>query len=922
MPLDALHQELLYITSQNTHPIAVQPPPPKTTNRGFRHNQELSTRDPFSFDKGGNQANFLDLFQNIRPDEIPPDVIGAIDRVLLLETNPAGINNFPLQQSQQFSSNVDSRNRDHGLITDNVLSRLLNTNPQKNVQNLRPFNIASNPKDMFRPEVDESLFMTVNRPVPVPASKPKVDFQEIHQLIESFQKLLSTSPNVNRAPPVDTNIRRVKIQKQSAIDNFHSIADSLLNVFPPKTSPNIRSSKLGPQRNTNRRRPTDPINSKNKRMPATRKPQIPKPPTEIFVRRNQKQWQIPQHSTARAHQNQRTKTRQGKQPPALVIPHGQNSQIPNKLIQSKTTTTIKKPKQPALPLIRQHKQHTRINGDINQKPPPKVTPRDIPITLPNTNVVAIKVPPKTQTNGIEIKIPVTWQYFGSVKGKTGTSPSNRKVSVQMSSIKIPYNWRKFQAMHVIPHKERVTEFKKSERTQNRNAKMTQTTKGFAKQTEMLTTRVLTQTTSVPTINVKATPSNAKKSNTSKPKEELSATKLLKLIKKKLKQAKKTGNIPFSLLKMLLEKRQTLIRKLKEERKMKKRKRKEREQTKRKEKLKATKEKTITTPGPKILTKQNLIGDKRTIKVDNHPIIPSNAPAKNIINIGKNFIRSFNPDNTSVLSTKYSNNRTKLSRYDIINQTSQHINSENTNKMSSFSPGDPTVSLLGLDSRPSQSKTRKSNPAGNIKHIDPKYSWPKHTVAKGSEIIYNNEKHTVVKGSETTNNNAKHTIAKGYNNKIPRVVKGSENINDNAKHSVVKGPGTINNNAKHTVVKGSETINKNANNADKLSETVIHLPKSHSNSQSITNSPLPNNTEVNNAYILHALRLQKQQSMTGIDPPPPIHTTAASQSDFNSLTGDINRKDNLNVMTTPKYQEWIPDGPPPPPPPPPPTPLSP
>jgi hypothetical protein len=59
--------------------------------------------------------------------------------------------------------------------------------------------------------------------------------------------------------------------------------------------------------------------------------------------------------------------------------------------------------------------------------------------------------------------------------------------------------------------------------------MTQTTKGFAKQTEMLTTRVLTQTTALPTINVKATPSNAKKSNTSKPKEELSATKLLHVL---------------------------------------------------------------------------------------------------------------------------------------------------------------------------------------------------------------------------------------------------------------------------------------------------------------------------------------------------------------------------------------------------------
>jgi hypothetical protein len=82
----------------------------------FRHNQELSARDPFSFDKGGNQAKFLDFFQNIRLDEIPPDVIGAIDRVLLLETNPVGINNFPLQQSQQFSSNIDSRNGDHGLI--------------------------------------------------------------------------------------------------------------------------------------------------------------------------------------------------------------------------------------------------------------------------------------------------------------------------------------------------------------------------------------------------------------------------------------------------------------------------------------------------------------------------------------------------------------------------------------------------------------------------------------------------------------------------------------------------------------------------------------------------------------------------------------------------------------------------------------
>jgi hypothetical protein len=43
---------------------------------------------------------------------------------------------------------------------------------------------------MFRPEVDESLFMTVQQSVPVATSKPKVDFQEIHQLIESFQQLL------------------------------------------------------------------------------------------------------------------------------------------------------------------------------------------------------------------------------------------------------------------------------------------------------------------------------------------------------------------------------------------------------------------------------------------------------------------------------------------------------------------------------------------------------------------------------------------------------------------------------------------------------------------------------------------------------------------------------------------------------------
>jgi hypothetical protein len=72
-------------------------------------------------------------------------------------------------------------------------------------------------------------------------------------------------------------------------------------------------------------------------------------------------------------------------------------------------------------------------------------------------------------------------------------------------MKIPNNWRQFQVMHVIPHKERLTEFKKPKMTQNGNAKMTQTTKGFAKQTEMLTTRVLTQTTALPTINVKATP---------------------------------------------------------------------------------------------------------------------------------------------------------------------------------------------------------------------------------------------------------------------------------------------------------------------------------------------------------------------------------------------------------------------------------
>jgi hypothetical protein len=93
--------------------------------------------------------------------------------------------------------------------------------------------------------------MTVQQSVPVATSKPKVDFQEIHQLIESFQQLLlTTPPNVNRGLPVDTNMRFVKIQKQSAIDNFHSIADSLLNVFPTKTNPNIRRSKLGPQRNT------------------------------------------------------------------------------------------------------------------------------------------------------------------------------------------------------------------------------------------------------------------------------------------------------------------------------------------------------------------------------------------------------------------------------------------------------------------------------------------------------------------------------------------------------------------------------------------------------------------------------------------------------------------------------------------------
>ena len=178
-------------------------------------------------------------------------------------------------------------------------------------------------------------------------------------------------------------------------------------------------------------------------------------------------------------------------------------------------------------------------------------------------------------------------------------------------------------------------------------------------------------------------------------------------------------------------------------------------------------------------------------------------------------------------------------------------------------------------------------------------------------IHNNAKHRVVKGSENINDNAIHTV-----------VKGPGTINKNAKHTVVKGSETINNNAQHTIAKGSETMNKNANNADKLSEAVIQLPTSHSNSQSIANTSLPNNTEVNNAYILHALGLQKQQSMTGFDPPPPIHTTAASQSDFNSLTGDINKKDNLNVVTTPKYQEWIPDGHPPPPPPPPSTPPSP
>ncbi|XP_071157856.1 inner centromere protein A-like [Mytilus edulis] len=496
MPLDVLQKEILLLSSPTMYPTNVNSVPSsfqKPTRLNNQRKQQIDMFSPSSL----NTQQILDLFQNVRPEDIPPDVLNDLEHLMFLENGPSGSNIIPTQNV--FTHLPTRHNNERTFIpaqNEHVVGAFRNMRTQNQFQN--PGSHSQNPSQLL-------------------TTKPTPTFREIKDLIASFQNLL-TKPTLqsNIITPLSQthSTQNPTIQKKNALDNFQSLANSILKAFPPKTPTPTRPSVL-----------VSPVAS-----PPLRNHSPSSVPIGMRTSR------IKSKQTNKPNQHQRT--------------------IPQPIIPKKTENLseappLAKPKVNTLP-----KQWIYWGNADGTKTKPAVYPRLDSKTEKKTERLSEAPPLAKQMQIPKVNtLPKQWIYWRNVDG-TKTKPAvNHRLDSKAETMKMDQSKTNIKSSSQI---DRVLSVQKLTTPVMQPVNKSQR--------KLLKSDTKIQKTPPPTTPKPASPSEDKTPN---PQEEMSATKVLKMIKKQLKEAKKTGNLPFSLLKTLLEKRSMLMKKLKEERRRKK-----------------------------------------------------------------------------------------------------------------------------------------------------------------------------------------------------------------------------------------------------------------------------------------------------------------------------------------------------------------
>ncbi|CAG2193130.1 unnamed protein product [Mytilus edulis] len=766
-----LSSPTMYPTNVNSVPSSFQKP----TRLNNQRKQQIDMFSPSSL----NTQQILDLFQNVRPEDIPPDVLNDLEHLMFLENGPSGSNIIPTQNV--FTHLPTRHNNERTFIpaqNEHVVGAFRNMRTQNQLQN--PGSHSQNPSQLL-------------------TTKPTPTFREIKDLIASFQNLL-TKPTLqsNIITPLSQthSTQNPTIQKKNALDNFQSLANSILKAFPPKTPTPTRPSVL-----------VSPVAS-----PPLRNHSPSSVPIGMRTSR------IKSKQTNKPNQHQRT--------------------IPQPIIPKKTENLseappLAKPKVNTLP-----KQWIYWGNADGTKTKPAVYHRLDSKTEKKTERLSEAPPLAKQMQIPKVNtLPKQWIYWRNVDG-TKTKPAvNHRLDSKAETMKMDQSKTNIKSSSQI---DRVLSVQKLTTPVMQPVNKSQR--------KLLKSDTKIQKTPPPTTPKPASPSEDKTPN---PQEEMSATKVLKMIKKQLKEAKKTGNLPFSLLKTLLEKRSMLMKKLKEER--------------RRKKNNNSQNQPESKKSNKMVDKQ----DNETIK--SKPVNEQKSPEvlqekkENLETISTSENDSSKGKNQKQVNETSTSEQKKITNQD--SETPHTSTKSNENQQTvqnvipnfSFSSGASQPSIQGTDHNRPKSKRRKSKTAGKINNLDTSLPTTTNAPEPNNDVL----------------------LLKPLNKTEPIILETTST-------------------SENTAYMHNSTKREARNN---------------------TNIEILDDTEANEFYIVHALRLQKRQMDAGLLPktytiaePPPIPPLLDTDINYKTLTYTHVKSRIDKTGTTPVYQVWttneLPPSPPP------------
>ncbi|XP_063421615.1 uncharacterized protein LOC134706525 isoform X2 [Mytilus trossulus] len=821
MPLDVLQKELLLLSSPTMYPMNVNTVPSsfqKPTRLNNQRQQQMLS--PSSL----NTQQILDLFQNVRPEDIPPHVLNDLEHLMFLENGPTGSNIFP---TQNVVTHLPNRHN-----TERTFIPAQNEHAVGAFRNMRTQNQLRNPGSHSQ------------NPSQVVTTKPTPTIQDIKDLIASFQNLL-TKPTLQsniKTPLSQTHsTQNPTIQKKNALDNFQSLANSILKAFPPKTSsptrPSLLVSPVASPPTRNHSPSSVPIGMRTSRTKSDTQNTL----TRNSLRQNNidkteklseatplaKQRQLPKVNTLPKQWIYWGNADGTKTKPALY--HRLDSKTEKKTERLSEAPPLAKPKVNTLP-----KQWIYWSNADGTKTKPALYHRLDSKTEKKTERLSEAPPLAKQKQLPKVNtLPKQWIYWGNADG-TNTKPAvNHLLDSKAETMKMDQSKTNIKSSTQI---DRVLSVQKL------TTPVMQPVNKSQRELSKYDTKI--QKTPPPTKPKPASPSEDKTPN---PQEEMSATKLLKMIKKQLREAKNTGKLPFSLLKTLLEKRSMLMKQIKEERRSKKNK-KSQDQPESKKSNKLVDKQENETIKSKPVNEQKSLDVLQEKKENLETISTSEKDSSK----GEN-LKQVNEPSTS--EQKQITNHDSKAPHTGTKSNENQQTVQNVIPNFSFSSGASQPSIQGTDHNRPKSKRRKSKTAGKINNLDTSLPTTTNAPEPINDVL----------------------LLKPLNKTEPIILQTTSTSENTA---------YIHNSTKREA--------RNNTNIETLDET-----------------------EANEFYIVHALRLQKRQMDAGLLPktytiaePPPIPPLLDTDINYKTLTYNHVK----SHITTPVYQVWttheLPPSPPP------------